>query len=243
MTGVDEVGRPATGLLAGLEHGVVTQVGRDVDVGAAGTHGVELVIAGAAHDRHRPDPSMRVTADPDAARGRRQGTRYGVCELSQRHRRGELADAPSGIRPDRGQGTLGGEPECVSQHGGDPRVGDVGVGVGDVERDVRDDEMRDGGALGARRRHRVDAAKEQRMMRDEQVGVPVAGLLDDGERRVQREGDAAHRLVGVAGDEADPVPVGRAVGRIEPLQRGDDLAQRQVTHVGPAGLEPTTPAV
>ena len=81
------------------------------------------------------------------------------------------------------------------------------------------------------------------MVRDEQVGIPVARLLDDGERRVQGEGDATHRLVQVAGDEADLVPVGRAVRRIEGLQGVDDLAQRHVTHVGPAGLEPTTPAV
>ena len=116
MTRVDEVGRPATGLLTGLERWVVTQVGRDVDIGAAGAHGVELVIAGAAHDRDGPDHPLGITAHPDAARGRRQGTGDGVRELSQHHRRGELADAPSGIRPDGGQGTLGGEPECVSQH-------------------------------------------------------------------------------------------------------------------------------
>ena len=44
------------------------------------------------------------------------------------------------------------------------RVGDIGVGVGDVERDVRDDEMRDGGAL-ALDVATEDAAEEQRMVR------------------------------------------------------------------------------
>ena len=112
---------------------------------------------------------------------------------------------------------------------------------------------RDGGALGARRRDGVDAPEQQRMVRHEQVGVPVARLLDDGERRVEREGDATHRLVEVASDEADPVPVGRAGRRIEGLQGGDDAASTGAgarswaagsgLHVGPAGLEPTTPAV
>ena len=89
------------------------------------------------------------------------------------------------------------------------------------------------------------------MVRDEQVDAPGARLLDDGEGRVEREEDAAHWLVGVAGDESDTVPLGRTLERVQRLQRSDDVAQPEVAlevggwlvHVGPAGLEPTTPAV
>ena len=80
-------------------------------------------------------------------------------------------------------------------------------------------------------------------MGHEQVRLPRGGLLDDGEGRVEGEEDPSDRLVEVAGDEADPVPGGGAVGRIERLEAGDDVTQGEIFHVGPAGLEPTPPAV
>lgn len=80
-------------------------------------------------------------------------------------------------------------------------------------------------------------------MGDEQVGAPGASLLDDRERRVEGEEDPSHGLSRVARDQTHPVPVGSAVLRVEPVEDGEDVPQRQVTHVGPAGLEPTTPAV
>ncbi len=61
------------------------------------------------------------------------------------------------------------------------------------------------------------------------------------------EEDAAHGLVEVARHEADAVPLRRALEGIERLERRDDVAEAEVggriVHVGPAGLEPTTPAV
>ena len=44
-------------------------------------------------------PFLRVTAHPDAARGRRRGTRDGVCELSQRHGREEPPTRPAAYGP------------------------------------------------------------------------------------------------------------------------------------------------
>ena len=75
----------------------------------------------------------------------------------------------------------------------------------------------------------------------------VAGLVDDGQRRVEREEDAAHGLVEVARHEADTVPLRRALEGIERLERRNGVTEAEVgsriVHVGPAGLEPTTPAV
>ena len=84
------------------------------------------------------------------------------------------------------------------------------------------------------------------MVGEEQVGPEVAGLLDDGEGGVDGEVHAPHRLLRVAGDEADAVPGLRGGGRVEALDDLEHLAQGQVVgvaHVGPAGIEPTTFAV
>ena len=78
-------------------------------------------------------------------------------------------------------------------------------------------------------------------MRHEQVGSESPGLLDDGEGGVNREVDATHRLVEVSRDESDLVPGLGGLGRVEALEDGHDVGKGQ--HVGPAGLEPTTPAV
>ena len=84
------------------------------------------------------------------------------------------------------------------------------------------------------------------MVGEQQVGPEVAGLLDDGQGGVDREVDAPHRLLRVAGDQADPVPGLCGVGRVEVLDDLEHLAEGQVVgvaHVGPAGIEPTTFAV
>ena len=76
---VDEVGRPAAGLLARLEHGVVAQVGGDVDVGPAGPD-----VRRTGRRRRRPSrrpartrasagPATR--SRPGTAAGRHTGTR------------------------------------------------------------------------------------------------------------------------------------------------------------------------
>ena len=118
--------------------------------------------------------------------------------------------------------------------------------MGDVERDVAHDEVGHARALGAGRRDAVHAAQQQRVVGEQQVGPEVAGLLDDGEGRVDGEVDAPHRLPRVTGDQADPVPGLRGAGRVEALDDLEHLPQGQVVgvaHVGPAGIEPTTFAV
>ena len=79
-------------------------------------------------------------------------------------------------------------------------------------------------------------------MGDEQVGLRHTGLLDDRESRVEGEQDALDRLLRVARHEAHLVPRLRGVRRVEAFENGNDVAQEK-GHVGPAGLEPTTPAV
>ena len=137
-------------------------------------------------------------------------------------------------------------PQASASASHTPSARDVGVGVGDVEGDVADDEVGDAGALRAGRRDAVHAAQQQRVVGEQQVGPELAGLLDHGEGRVDGEVDAPHRLPRVAGDEADPVP-GLGGGRgVEVLDDLEHLAEGQVVgvaHVGPAGIEPTTFAV
>ena len=89
--------------------------------------------------------------------------------------------------------------------------------------------------------------QQQRVVGHQQVGAPPACLVDDGEGRVEREEDTAYGLVEVTRDEPDAVPVRGALEGVERLERCDDVAKAevggQIVHVGPAGLEPTTPAV
>ena len=87
----------------------------------------------------------------------------------------------------------------------------------------------------------MHAAQQQRVVGHEQVRAERPGLLDDRQGGVDREVDAAHRLREVAGDQAHLVPGLGGLGRVEALEGRDDVDERQ--HVGPAGLEPTTPAV
>ncbi len=88
----------------------------------------------------------------------------------------------------------------------------------------------------------MDAAQQQRVVGDEQVGPGCDGFVDDRQRRVDGEAHMLDRLIGVPRHQADTVPGQRRPRRIEAVKQRDDLAQRHC-HVGPAGLEPTTPAV
>ena len=81
------------------------------------------------------------------------------------------------------------------------------------------------------------------MVGDEQVGAGVTGLRDDREGRVDGRVDAPHGLLRVTGHQADAVPGLRRVLGVEPLEDRQHVAQSDGGHVGPAGLEPTTPAV
>ena len=92
----------------------------------------------------------------------------------------------------------------------------------------------------------MHTAQQQRVVGQQEVGAELAGLLDDGERRVDRQVHPPHRLVEVAGDEADVVPGLGGARRVELLDDLEHLAEGQdvdVAHVGPAGIEPTTYAV
>lgn len=243
MARVDEIRGAAAGLLSRLEGRVVSQVRGDVHVGAAGPHRVELVITGAAEHGHARDLAVGVAGDPQSTRRRGEHLAQPACELSQRQRCRQLADPPSGIPFDLGESTLGGEPQRVREHPTHPGVRDVGVGVRDVEGDIGEDEAGHARALGAGRRDRVDATEQERVVRHEQVRAPDGRLLDDGERGVEGEQDAPDGLVEIPGHQADPVPGGRTGRRVERLETGDDVTQHKIFHVGPAGLEPTTPAV
>lgn len=243
MARVDEVWRAVPSLLARLERRMVTQVCRDIDVGTARSHRIELVITRAAEHGHPRHLCGGVARDPDAAGGVRQGLAEPGGELRQRHGGGQLADAPSGIPLDVGERALGGEPQRGGENAAHTGVGHVGVRVRDVEGDVGDDEPGDARALRAGGGDGVHPTEQEGVMGHEQVRIPCGGLLDDGEGRVEGEEDPSDRLVEVTGDEADPVPRGGTVGRVERLEAGDDVTQHEIFHVGPAGLEPTTPAV
>lgn len=79
-------------------------------------------------------------------------------------------------------------------------------------------------------------------MGDEQVGPEPPGLVDDGQGRVDRGVDPADGVGGIPGDESDAVPRLGGLGWVVPVEDGDDVTEGEA-HVGPAGVEPTTPAV
>ena len=164
---------------------------------------------------------------PPAARG--QPARQPLDEGAQRGvlRRGHRPGRAAAARP-WPAASVESSPHASASASHDPLGRDVGVGVGDVERHVADDEVRDTGPLGARRRDAVHPAQEERVVSEEQVGPELARLLDDGEGGVDGEVHPAHRLLRVAGDETDPVPrLGRG-RRVEALDDLEHLAQGQV---------------
>ena len=120
-----------------------------------------------------------------------------------------------------------GEAEGRRQRVGDARVGDVGVGVRDVQRDTGPHERGDGAALGVRGGDGVHPAQQQRVVRDQQVRTPRDRLVDDGLHRVDREQHPAYRLVRVAHDQPDGVPVLRPARVVERVERGDHVAEAE----------------
>jgi hypothetical protein len=110
------------------------------------------------------------------------------------------------------------------------RLGDaahrlVGVGVGREEGAAAADQRLDGAPLRRRRGDAVDAGEEERVVGQQQVGVPGHGLAGDLEGRVDGEQHPAHLGVRVAGHQPDGVPgVGR-VGRVPGVQQVDDVTQ------------------
>ena len=81
-------------MLACFRSRVVTQIGGDVGVGAAGAHIVEHAVAGASTDGDRAHGSLRVARDPYAGRRPRQRGGHALRELAQRLGRRQVPDTP-----------------------------------------------------------------------------------------------------------------------------------------------------
>lgn len=78
-------------------------------------------------------------------------------------------------------------------------------------------------ALGAVGRDTVDAAQQQRVVRDDQLRAPGDRLVDGLVDRVDAEQDLVHLLGRVAADEPDGVPRFGEFGRVRLFQGGDDF--------------------
>lgn len=169
MRGVEERQRRA---LAGLGRRVVAQVRGEEGVDVRGAHVVEEAVAGAAADRDRADEPLRVARDPDALRGGGQPLRGALGQLAQgqgvfeRADPAEPATAPlvGGVRH---EGAYDPQVEGARERVGDARVGAVGVGVRDVQRDVVLDQVVDDPALEGGRRDRGRTPQVERVVGDQ----------------------------------------------------------------------------
>ena len=177
---------------------MVAQVGGEEGVDAGGAYLVEEAVAGAAADRDRADERVRVAGDADALRG--GGQPLGGA-------RGELARAVSGWsssqtrpRPRRpvGVGRVRHEravrpagPSAPARASETPGSARVGVGVGDVQRDVVLDQGVHDAALEGGGRDRRRTAQIERVVGDQQVGAELHRLVGDLLDRVDGEQDAA----------------------------------------------------
>ena len=137
---------------------------------------------------------------------------------------------------------------------------DVGIRVRRDERAFRPDEPREKRALVPVLRDGRDAAEQQRMVGDEEVGTRVDRLVDGAPHGVDGEQHTFDRGIRIAGDEAGCVPRLGALERPESIDRRHDLGENgwhapslaphadgraggRAPLVGPAGLEPTTSTV
>lgn len=227
MGGVEQGERA---LLARLGGGVVAQVRGEEGVDARGAHVVEEAVTGAAADGDRTDRRVEVAADADALRGGGQPVGGQADQFAQGEGVFEFADpaesaAARRVGRVRHEGPGDPEVEGSRERVGDARVGTVGVGVRDVQRDVVldqgvDDAALEGGGGDGRR-----AAQIERVVRDQEAGAQLHRLVDgllDGVHGEQHPGDLG---VGVAGDRADRVPRLGPLGGPQLLERGDDFRQ------------------
>lgn len=214
----------------GLGGRVVAQVGGEEGVDARCADLVEEAVAGAAADGDGADRGLGVAGDADALRGGGQALGGPGGEFAQRQRVVQFADAAEApaavriarVRHERSYDT---EVEGAGEGVGDARVGSVGVGVGDVQRDVVLDEGVHDAALEVGRRHRRRTAEVERVVGDEQAGAELDRLVDDLLDRVDGEQDPGDLLAGVAHDGADRVPGLGPLGGPQVVQRGDDFRQ------------------
>ena len=100
----------------------------------------------------------------------------------------------------------------------------VRVGVRRVQGDCRSGQPVQEGALERGRGDGVHRPQEQRVVRHDEVGAPVAGLVDDGCHGVDREQHPADGLRRVAGDQPDRVPRLGGRRRVAALEQPDDVA-------------------
>ena len=136
-----------------------------------------------------------------------------------------MTSLSSGSAAQRLQRPEVGQPQRGGERVGHARVGDVGVRVRDVQGDAGPHQRGHRAALRAGGGHRVHRAQQQRVVGDQQVRAPRDGLVDDGLDRVDGEQHPAYRLVGVAGDQPDGVPVGGPARVVEPVEHADDVGQ------------------
>ncbi len=139
----------------------------------------------------------------------------------------DAAEAPAALRVGgvRDEGAYDTQVERAGEGVRDARVGGVGVGVGDVQRDVVLDEGVHDPALEVGRRDRGRTPQIERVVGDQQVGAELHRLVDDLLHGVDGEQDPGDLLAGVAHDRADRVPGLGPLGGPQVLQRGDDFRQ------------------
>ena len=172
-----------------------------------------------------------VVADPAGARlGERRS--HG-CGRIRRHEDRELVER---LADGGDEGLQVGQAERPGHGLGDAVGGLVGVGVRGQQRAAGSGEGREGASLRRRRGETVHRLEEQRVVHDEQVGLPVGCLFGHCRGRVDGEHHLPDRLLRIAVDEADGVPVLRGGRRVPLMDQGDDV--REPGHVRQPTGEP-----
>lgn len=227
MRGVEQAERR---LLHGLGHRVVAQVRGEEGIDSGRACVAEEAVAGSAADRDGTDECVRVARGADALRGGGQPGRGQCGELPKRQRMDQLADAAEtaaaerigGVRYER---THHPQVQRAREGVGDPGVGGVGVGVRDVQGDAVSDQGVDDPALEGVGRDRRRTAQIERVVRDDQLGTELHGLVGDLLDGVDGEEYAVGLIVGVAADRADGVPGFGPLGRPQDVECGEDFRQ------------------
>ncbi len=172
---------------------MVPQVGGDVGVH---TGRADVGEEGRRRSRRRPRPGG--PAGPGHRRRGRPG-RWPAARRRRGRRRRTAAPARAARRSGRGrrrpagsgrvgdQRTGDAQAERLGEGVGDARVGGVGVGVRDQQRDAVADQAVHDPALEAVGRDRRGPAQIERMVGDQQVRAPGHGLVDDRLDRVDGE--------------------------------------------------------
>ncbi len=182
------------------------------------------IVAGAKRPLAVADERAAVVVTDGAGSGRSQGVDdlLSVVHGDERHDLVQRIGGSGGKRPHLRQTQRGGDRLRHSQ------LRRVGVGVGDVERDVVADEVVNDPALGALGGHGLHRPQEQRMVHDQQIGMLLDGLVDHVLDRIDGKQDPAYVVSRVADDEPDRIAVFRPPCRIEELHPGNRLGERRM---------------